>query len=275
MSEMLVSSIAVGARVRKDLGDLAALAASIDAVGLLHPVVVDVDSNLVAGHRRLEAVKLLGHEWVEVSIAESVVDAITLLTAERDENTCREPFTPTEMTALADTIEALEAPKANERMKSGRPSDKLDQGRTDEKVAKAVGTSKGTLRKARNVVHTANDPTEDQDVRDAARRAQAEMDRTGKVDPAHQEVEAARRRQMIADAEDKKLEAQREQYREKAAKARGRIRGALADLDAEVVRSLSDQTSVEQWQRLHEQLDKWFATFDQASAPGPRALEAS
>jgi hypothetical protein len=42
------------------IGDLRALAESVEAVGLLHLVVVTPQGRLIAGRRRLEAVKLLG-----------------------------------------------------------------------------------------------------------------------------------------------------------------------------------------------------------------------
>lgn len=53
------SEIKIGDRVRDDLGDLEALADSIDRNGLIHAVVVDEGKRLIAGGRRLAAVKLL------------------------------------------------------------------------------------------------------------------------------------------------------------------------------------------------------------------------
>src|SRR5215467_9676080 len=58
-----VSEVRVGARHRKDLGDLTSLARSINDVGQLQPIVITPDRRLIAGQRRLEAVKLLG--WKE------------------------------------------------------------------------------------------------------------------------------------------------------------------------------------------------------------------
>ena len=43
-----IRAIQIGARHRKDMGDIAALAASIDALGLLHPIVVRPDGFLIA-----------------------------------------------------------------------------------------------------------------------------------------------------------------------------------------------------------------------------------
>jgi len=46
---IVLSDIVIGARHRKDLGDIAALAASIADVGLLHAIVVTPDNRLIAG----------------------------------------------------------------------------------------------------------------------------------------------------------------------------------------------------------------------------------
>jgi ParB family chromosome partitioning protein len=65
---MSVDKIRVGTRHRKDMGDLDALAASMDALGLLHPVVVAPDGLLLCGERRVAAAKLLGWETIPVTI---------------------------------------------------------------------------------------------------------------------------------------------------------------------------------------------------------------
>jgi hypothetical protein len=61
-----IAAIKVGSRHRRDLGDIAALAESIEAIGLLHPVTVDTGGNLLAGTRRLEACKRLG--WTNIPV---------------------------------------------------------------------------------------------------------------------------------------------------------------------------------------------------------------
>ena len=50
------------------MGDIESLAASIAAVGLIHPIAVDEDGLLLAGARRLAACKQLGLKEVEVKI---------------------------------------------------------------------------------------------------------------------------------------------------------------------------------------------------------------
>jgi len=61
-----VHLIQVSGRVRRDLGDIDTLARSIAEVGLLHPIVVDKKNRLLAGARRLEAVRRL--KWKEVPV---------------------------------------------------------------------------------------------------------------------------------------------------------------------------------------------------------------
>lgn len=60
-----ISNIIVKPRIRKTIGDLSELAASIKHHGLWHPIVIDLDFVLRAGERRLEAHKLLGREEIE------------------------------------------------------------------------------------------------------------------------------------------------------------------------------------------------------------------
>ena len=48
---MPIAEIVIADRHRKDMGDLDGLAASIAAIGLLHPVVVRTDGRLGAAHR--------------------------------------------------------------------------------------------------------------------------------------------------------------------------------------------------------------------------------
>ncbi|MFB3897177.1 MAG: ParB/RepB/Spo0J family partition protein [bacterium] len=61
-----ISSIQVPASIRFDTGTIQFLADNIAEVGLLHPVIVNDQHELVAGYRRLEALKLLG--WPEVPV---------------------------------------------------------------------------------------------------------------------------------------------------------------------------------------------------------------
>ena len=69
MSDTLrIADIRVGQRHRREMGDITALAASIQDVGLLHPVVVSDAGLLLAGERRLRACKSLGWEMIPVTV---------------------------------------------------------------------------------------------------------------------------------------------------------------------------------------------------------------
>lgn len=187
-----VDSIKVGDRARKDMGDLNSLAASIEQNGLIHPIVIHSDGTLIAGCRRLAAYRKLGRSQIEVHVRDDIDSAIELLLAERDENTCREDFKPTEAVALGRKLEDLERPSRDER-RGGRPPKTGDesppvspngasQGKTREKVGKAVGMSGFTYERAKKVVEAAEegDPV--------AEEAAREMDRTGKVNTAYRRV---------------------------------------------------------------------------------------
>jgi ParB family chromosome partitioning protein len=63
-----VNSIKIGKRYRKDMGDIAGLAASMAQLGLLYPIIVTPDGLLVCGERRLRAAKLLGWKTIPVTI---------------------------------------------------------------------------------------------------------------------------------------------------------------------------------------------------------------
>ena len=63
-----IADIRIGVRHRRDFGDIDALAASMDAIGLLHPIVVTAKGKLLCGERRLRAAKLLGWKTIPVTV---------------------------------------------------------------------------------------------------------------------------------------------------------------------------------------------------------------
>jgi ParB family chromosome partitioning protein len=170
------------------MGDLDALAASIADVGLLQPIVVKPDGTLVAGQRRLEACKRLGWDDVPVHVVCTASDALKALKAERDENTCRKDFTPSEAVAVAEAIEPLERQAARERLavRSEKFSEVNAKGNALDFTAAAVGMSRPTLQKAREVVAAAErEPERYEPIRE-------QMDRTGKVDGAYKQLVTTR-----------------------------------------------------------------------------------
>ncbi|MEM4531039.1 MAG: ParB/RepB/Spo0J family partition protein [Thermofilum sp.] len=105
MRNVKLSDIRVGKEYRKDLGNLQDLASSIKEIGLLHPLVVRSDTmELVAGRRRLEALKLLGYEevpedWVRF------VDIKRTAYAVLHENTLRKDLTDYEKVLVLEEID--------------------------------------------------------------------------------------------------------------------------------------------------------------------------
>jgi ParB-like chromosome segregation protein Spo0J len=147
-----IADIKVGARFRKELGDIYTLTKSIQEIGLLHPVVINQNNELIAGARTLEACKALG--WNEIHV--TVVKLDDIIKCEFHENAARKDFTYSEIVEIKRAIEPEIAEQAQEREKAGiRPSSDSDKGRTDEKVADFVGVSRDTLRKAEEVVEAA------------------------------------------------------------------------------------------------------------------------
>jgi len=95
-----VDSIEVGARVRKDLGDIDALAESIRTIGLLQPITVTPDGVLVCGLRRLVAIKQLGMRTTRVWVRTGISTAVQELLAEKEENTLHKPLSIVEAAAV-------------------------------------------------------------------------------------------------------------------------------------------------------------------------------
>lgn len=181
-----LGDITVKSRVRKEMGDIEALAHSISAVGLLHPLVVDSEYRLISGERRLRAARKLKWDKIPVHVAKTLDDAAMAVLAEHDENTCRKEFAPSEAVDMGVKLEKIEQPKAEERRKEtqGRPSKtggklppvSADKDKTRDKVGKAVGMSGRTYEKAKAVVDSGD------------KELIAEMDETGKIDQAYRKA---------------------------------------------------------------------------------------
>jgi N6-adenosine-specific RNA methylase IME4 len=189
---MRVADIVVGRRHRTDLGDIGGLAQSISTVGLLHPIVVRADGTLIAGGRRLEAVKKLGWERIPVTI----VELAEIVRGGHAENVERKDFTLTEAVAIKRALGPLETAAAKKRqgVRTDKHSGKLPQGlvgKTRDKVAKSTGLGARTLEKAEAVVAAAEaDP-------DTFGKLKDDMDRTGRVDGVFKRLKVMRQADII------------------------------------------------------------------------------
>lgn len=194
MSTWPIDRVIVEDRYRKDLRDINALAESIEANNgvLLQPIIVRSSGHLVAGARRLAACKQLGRGEIEVYVRDDLDSVVAQIIAERDENTCREPFTPSEAVALGRDLEKLERPKALERQaaageanlptSSGKLPELVNKGDTRDKVGPAVGMSGRNYSKAKKVV------VEAEAGNPVAVEALEEMDQTGRVEGPYRKV---------------------------------------------------------------------------------------
>lgn len=105
-----IEDIKVKKRVRRDLGDLTALKDSMHRYGLMNPITLNSNYELVAGERRLEAAKSLGWERVNANILDSNVDNIRQLEMELEENNQRKEFTDEELMEGYKRLEKLKNP---------------------------------------------------------------------------------------------------------------------------------------------------------------------
>lgn len=79
-------------RQRRELPNIDILADSIRRLGLIHPIVIDRECNLVAGERRLEACRHLGWTHINAQYADEL-DPLTAHAIELEENIKREQLT--------------------------------------------------------------------------------------------------------------------------------------------------------------------------------------
>ncbi|WP_373236892.1 ParB N-terminal domain-containing protein [Hungatella hathewayi] len=90
-----IKDVKIGQRVRDEYGDMQALAESIQEHGLLHPIVVDSDYNLIAGCRRLLACEQIGKKEIEAKVLEDISEK-ELRVLELEENIRRKDLTELE-----------------------------------------------------------------------------------------------------------------------------------------------------------------------------------
>src|ERR1022692_2967629 len=179
---MKITDINIGSRHRRDLGDIPSLASSIADVGLLQPPAIPHGGNLIAGMRRLEAVKHLGWATVPVHVVNGLDEALDAIRGERDENIQRKSFSISEAVSVGRCIERLEKLAAQQRQQAGRKrggkawhanghdregdqSSLLEncqeaaaepkKGNTRDRVGAALGMSGRTYEKARTVIEAA------------------------------------------------------------------------------------------------------------------------
>ena len=104
-----IEDIKVNKRLRKEMGDIAALADSMKRFGQISPILISKKNVLIAGGRRLEAARSLG--WRTINAIEiDVSDKLTKLEYELEENVQRRDFTAEEADEAVRKIQKLRNP---------------------------------------------------------------------------------------------------------------------------------------------------------------------
>jgi ParB-like chromosome segregation protein Spo0J len=104
--------------IARILATLMRWARSLSELGLLQPIVITSDGQLIDGRRRLEAVKRLG--WPDVRV--TVVDIDGIVRGEYAANAYRKDFTPSEQVAITEAVTQRERELARQRMTLGKVS---------------------------------------------------------------------------------------------------------------------------------------------------------
>lgn len=114
---MLINKIKIKDRARTDLGDISQLADDIKRNGLIHPIVLDNDNNVLVGCRRFTALITLGLESLIENVHFRYIKDLTNLQKreiELSENIKRKDFSWQEEVNLKNMIHELRCEIANE-----------------------------------------------------------------------------------------------------------------------------------------------------------------
>jgi 16S rRNA G966 N2-methylase RsmD len=183
LEKILIDSVIITNRTRKDFGDIRSLAESISAVGLLQPIVINENNELIDGQRRIKAYIQLGIEEIpfyRVSLAQIIL-------GEFHANSNRKDFTSSERVAISKAVEEFfsKNSKGVGRPRNVQQSDKIIikdsrlspvltnegsennavklttfSGRVKDNVSRYFGISRNTLEKEKEIVNAAEQNTE-------------------------------------------------------------------------------------------------------------------
>lgn len=95
VSSAKISDIKLNSEYLRVDTDVSALKKSIESVGLIHPVTINQDNELLAGARRFQAARELGWEAIPVQVVDRDVLVQELISI--DENLVRSPLGPLEL----------------------------------------------------------------------------------------------------------------------------------------------------------------------------------
>ena len=154
--KLFINEIIVDGRIRKNPTHIKELIDDIKENGQIQPITVRIDDTgsyrLVAGFRRLTAMKVLGEQKIEAYVI-SEADEEKLLKMEISENEVRESFTRTERMEYIKRLEEIEKKKAKERQgERNIPKNSAESGESRQKVANQIGISHDTISKEKKII---------------------------------------------------------------------------------------------------------------------------
>ena len=251
-----LDTVRVGRRHRTELGDIDALAASIDDNGLFQIITIDPDGNLVCGLRRLVAMRKLGWKTADVWVRPGISDRLGQLLAEQDDNALHKPLTLTEQATLYRELKTLMAEDAAHRQEATRfhaagerlgsdggatvapPSDTAGKSRAQAALMVTGRNSYTSLERVSELQRLAADETQPAAVRERAAAELEGIDAGGSITAAHQrtrvEVSLAELDQLAADS------SAPEQIRAQAARDATELRAVEAQTRAAELERLAD-----------------------------------
>jgi len=176
------NKIIIKKRYRKEMGDLEPLKKSISEIGLLHPIVVNENNELIAGERRLKAIKELG--WNDAPITR--INLKEIIRGEFDENNVRKEFTITESVAIWEAMENLQKTPFERFHRKSRGLSDSERGLPPiKRAAKVLGMSTDSLSKAKQVIDSGKKDLIEQ------------MDKTGTINSIYRKIKFAEQKEEI------------------------------------------------------------------------------
>lgn len=148
---------------RREHGSIDDLKASIAEVGLINPLTVDTDGNLLAGRRRYQALKELDWEDVPVRVLPVEGDALLAFRIAIDENLRRKPLTDPEVAAAIKEYDELKRQMEGSKTQGQRTdtfsqSEKVGWGIED--TARDLNISVGAAHKSIQIATAVEDNPE-------------------------------------------------------------------------------------------------------------------
>lgn len=203
------ATIIIGERFREDMGDLEELKDSIKTKGIIQPITIDSNSNLMAGGRRTQCALDLGLPTIPVIIRDSE-DELDLREIELMENIYRKDFTWAERAKLTQKInELFHSKHGNGQWSNAKTADALDRGTAsisrDLQLAAALNVipELGLCKTADDALKTLKKLEDDAIVAELRKRQQTNIQNEGTANPNVVESQFKRGLRSALDLADK------------------------------------------------------------------------